>query len=81
MEISFTLDRDEGIDPNDPLGNIVIRNATLREEQPALLVNWFEVTVIREADAKQLYHNAFVTRHALNDSLMPEISVSGTFDF
>ncbi len=53
-----------------------VNSIPLRSEQPALLVNWFEVTVSREADGKQLYHNAFVTRHALNDSLMPEIALA-----
>ncbi|MFM7574767.1 MAG: hypothetical protein ACKO4S_16795 [Snowella sp.] len=30
MKISFTLDQDEGIDPNDPIGDIVITNAQNR---------------------------------------------------
>ena len=53
-----------------------VNSIPLREEQPALLVNWFEVTVIREADAQQLYHNAFVTRHPLSERLIPEIALS-----
>jgi hypothetical protein len=51
-----------------------VNSIPLREQQPALLVNWFEVTVNREADGKQLYHNAFITRHLLTDGLMPEIT-------
>lgn len=51
-----------------------VNSIPLREQQPALLVNWFEVTVSREIDGEQIYHNAFVTRHSLTDSLMPEIT-------
>lgn len=46
MEISFTLDRDEGIDPNDPLGNIVIRDAkTLLSVESTYLDSWFDVLI------------------------------------
>jgi hypothetical protein len=51
-----------------------INSIPLREQQPALLVNWFEVTVIRETDGKRLYHNAFITHHLLTDRVMPEIT-------
>ena len=51
-----------------------VNSIPLRETPPALLVNWFEVTVNREADGKQLYQNAFITRHLLTDGLMPEIT-------
>ena len=46
MEISFTLDRDEGIDPNDPLGDIVIRDAkTSLSVESTYLDSWFDVLI------------------------------------
>ena len=45
----------------------------LREEQPALLVNWCEVTVSRETDGHQRYHNAFVTLHPIDDTTVADI--------
>lgn len=45
----------------------------LREEQPALLVNWCEVTVRRETDGQQSYHNAFVTLHPIDDTTVADI--------
>ena len=46
MKISFTLDQDEGIDPNDPLGDIVIRDAkTLLSVESTYLDSWFDVLI------------------------------------
>lgn len=50
-----------------------VNGIPLREEQPALLVNWCEVTVIREADGHQRYHNAFITLHPIDDATVAEI--------
>jgi hypothetical protein len=55
------------------LSNSEFTIAALREEQPALLVNWCEVTVIREADGRQRYHNAFITLHPIDDASVAEI--------
>lgn len=49
----------------------------LREEQPALLVTWCEVSIIRAADGKQMYHNAFITHHQLTDQNVAEIVSAG----
>ena len=50
-----------------------VNGIPLREEQPALLVNWCEVTVLREADGLQPYHHAFVTLHPIDDTTVAEI--------
>lgn len=51
-----------------------VNDIPLREQQPALMVNWFEVTVTREADNRQIYHNTFITRHLLSEKGLPEIA-------
>lgn len=50
-----------------------VNQIPLRDAQPAVPVNWCEVTVLRESDSKQLYHNAFVTLHRLDDATVPEV--------
>ena len=45
----------------------------LREAEPALMVNWCEVTVIRASDGKQMYHNAFITHHQITDPSVADI--------
>ena len=39
----------------------------MRDTQPALEVNWCELTLTRQSDGKVLYQNAFITRHQLTD--------------
>jgi hypothetical protein len=50
-----------------------VNGIPLRESQPALMVNWCEVTVLRESNGQQLYHNAFVTLHPIDDGNVAEI--------
>ena len=50
-----------------------VNDIPLRDEQPALLVNWYEVTVTREADGQQRYHNAFITLHPIDDGSVADI--------
>ena len=46
MKILFTLDQDEGIDPNDPIGDIVITNAQTRlSVESTYLDSWFDVLI------------------------------------
>ena len=46
MKILFTLDQDEGIDPNDPIGDIVITNAQTRlSVESTYLDSWFNVLI------------------------------------
>ena len=46
MKILFTLDRDEGIDPNNPLGDIRIGDdQTLLSVKSTYLDSWFDVLI------------------------------------
>ena len=46
MKILFALDQDEGIDPNDPIGDIVITNAQTRlSVESTYLDSWFDVLI------------------------------------
>jgi hypothetical protein len=46
MKISFTLDRDEEIDPNDPIGDILITNNRTRlAVESTYLDSWFDVLI------------------------------------
>lgn len=49
----------------------------LRDEQPAMEVNWCEVRVIRERDGEQLYLNSWVTNHTLDASSVVEVCDAG----
>jgi hypothetical protein len=49
----------------------------LREAQPALLVNWCQLTVTRQSDGKVLYHNSFITRHELTTATVPDVVRAG----
>ena len=42
-----------------------VNQIPLRDTQPALRVNWCELTLIRQSDGKVLYQNAFITHHEL----------------
>jgi hypothetical protein len=54
-----------------------INEIPLRDTQPSLDVNWCELTITRESDAKVLYHNAFVTRHLLNADTVASVVAAG----
>ena len=49
----------------------------LRDAQPALLVNWCELTVSDERTAQVLYHNAFITHHRLSDDTVAQVVAAG----
>jgi hypothetical protein len=54
-----------------------VNQIPLRDTQPSLDVNWCELAITRESDAKVLYHNAFVTRHLLNSQTVPLVVAAG----
>ena len=54
-----------------------VNQIPLREQEPSLLVNWCELTVINSLDNSVVYRNAFVTNHALNIDNVAEIVASG----
>jgi hypothetical protein len=49
----------------------------LRDTQPALGVNWCEITLTRQSDAKVLYHNAFITHHELTTETVSTVVSAG----
>ena len=54
-----------------------VNQIPLRELEPALLVNWCELTVRDSADNSEVFHNAFVTNHALNIDNIAEVVEAG----
>ncbi len=49
----------------------------LRDQQPALLVNWCEVKIHRESDAQLLYHNSWITNHFLTPQIVLDVCRAG----
>ena len=54
-----------------------VNQIPLRDTQPALLVNWCELTLVRESDGKVLYSNAWVTDHDLSPETVPQVVSAG----
>lgn len=49
----------------------------LREQEPSLLVNWCELIVRDSVDNSEVFHNAFVTNHAIDIDNVAEIIEAG----
>lgn len=49
----------------------------LKDGDDPFLVNWCELTMIREEDGKQLYKNAFVTNHPVTKETIASIVAAG----
>ena len=45
-----------------------VNNLPLRESEPSLMVNWYEVEIFNSAKDKVVYKNSFVTNHELSES-------------
>jgi hypothetical protein len=54
-----------------------VNQIPLRETQPAVRVNWCEVTVTRPREKQHRYHNAFITHHLLNDATVGDVVDGG----
>ena len=54
-----------------------VNGIPLRDAQPALNVNWCEMTLTREADGKVLYQNAFCTSHLLTVQTVALVATAG----
>ena len=54
-----------------------VKEVPLRAEADPLHVNWCELTITDERDGRTLYHNAFVTNHALSDDTVAAIVAAG----
>lgn len=50
-----------------------VNRIPLRETQPAMIVNWCELTITKAADDSILYQNAWVTQHALGGENVAEV--------
>jgi len=49
----------------------------LRDAQPALAVNWFELKVVRESDGKQIYLNSWSTNHDITPQRLLQLGATG----
>ena len=54
-----------------------VNNVPLRESEPSLMINWYEVEVLDTAKNKVIYKNSFITNHELNDEKIIKIIISG----
>jgi len=54
-----------------------VNQIPLRETQPALSVNWCEVTITKVADGSITYRNAFITQHQITPNSVPEVVAAG----
>ena len=54
-----------------------VNQVPLRNEEPAQMVNWCELTVKRDKDGEVIYHNSWVTNHSLFPEVLPEVVVAG----
>ncbi len=52
-------------------------NVPLRESEPSLMVNWYEVEVFDVTRNKVIYQNSFITNHELNNETMYLMITSG----
>ena len=54
-----------------------INKVPIRESEPSLMVNWYEVEIFDTAKNKVIYKNSFITNHELNDEKIFKMIVSG----
>jgi hypothetical protein len=54
-----------------------VNQIPLREEEPALLVNWCELTILDSVNDSIIYSNAFVTNHSIDLNNVAELIESG----
>jgi hypothetical protein len=54
-----------------------VNKVSLRETEPSLIVNWYEVKILDTAKNKVIYQNSFITNHELNEQNIFSIIVSG----
>lgn len=53
-----------------------VNQIPLRDEQPAILVNWCALTITRASDDSQIYHNAWITDHLIDAAKVVEITAA-----
>ncbi len=52
-------------------------NLPIRQSQPALMVNWYQLEIFDSAKQKVIYQNSFITNHKLKNQNILKISISG----
>ena len=52
-------------------------NVPIRETEPSLMVNWYEVEIFDVTRKKVSYQNSFITNHKLNNEKMYSMIISG----
>ena len=50
-----------------------VNQIPLRDQQPSLLVNWCELTIVNAKDSSVVYDNAFVTNHTISQGNVAEV--------
>jgi hypothetical protein len=54
-----------------------VEQVPLKTGSQALPVNWCEITIMRQDTGQRLYHNAWITSHALTIKTVPEVVAAG----
>lgn len=54
-----------------------VEQVPLRTGADALLVQWCELTIVREETGEQIYHNAWATDHVVNEQTVASVIASG----
>lgn len=54
-----------------------VNNLPIRESEPSLMVNWYEVEIFDTAKNKVIYKNSFITNHELNEQNIFKMTKSG----
>jgi hypothetical protein len=54
-----------------------VNQIPMRSGEDALLVNWCEITIVREKSGERLYFNQFITNHLLDDETVVPVVASG----
>lgn len=54
-----------------------VNNVPMREAEPSLMVNWYEVEIFDTTKNKVIYKNSFITNHELNEQNIFEMMKSG----
>ena len=54
-----------------------VNNVPIRESEPSLMVNWYEVEIFDPAKNKVIYKNTFITNHELNEQNIFKMMKSG----
>lgn len=54
-----------------------VNQIPLRDTQPAILVNWCELTIMKASDDSVIYRNALITQHSIREDNVAEVIAGG----